>query len=63
MENKIKKFFKERPAISVAAIERESGMPETSLSAVVSGNRKIPEKYKEKLMTVLNKYGLKTDTL
>lgn len=54
---KIVEFFRQRPALSVAKIEQEAGMPATLLAHVLAGRKKLPEKHKDNLLIVLWKYG------
>lgn len=55
--NKLDKFFKERPAISVAAVERESSLPNTKVKEFIKGNQKLSEIQGRSLSKVLEKYG------
>ena len=50
-------FFKKRPALSVAKIEQEAGMPKTLLSHVLSGRKNLPKKHRNNLLVVLSRYG------
>jgi chromosome partitioning protein len=57
MQEKIIEFFKERPALSVNQIEKEAGLPPTTLSKAVRGERNLNEAHIQKLIPILKKYG------
>jgi len=57
MQEKIIEFLKERPALSVNQLEKEAGLPPTTLSKAVRGERKLNDSHIEKLLPVLKKYG------
>ncbi len=57
MQEKIIEFFKERPALSVNHIEKEAGLPPTTLSKAVRGERNLNEAHIQKLIPILKKYG------
>lgn len=56
-EQALIRFFLLRPALSVAKIEREAGLPATLLAHVLAGRKKLPEKHRNNLLVVLKKYG------
>jgi len=55
--SKLSSFFSERPAISVAAIEREADLPNTKIKEFIKGNQKLSEAQNRRLTDVLIKYG------
>ena len=57
MQEKIIEFLKERPALSVNQLEKDAGLPPTTLSKAVRGERNLNEAHIQKLMPVLKKYG------
>lgn len=54
---KLQKFFQERPAISVAAVEREANLPNTKIKEFLKGNQKLSLDQDKSLSKVLEKYG------
>lgn len=52
------RFFKKKPALSHPAIEKEAGLPNTTLSKAMSGQRKLNQRHLEALEPVLHQYGL-----
>ncbi len=61
MEELILKFFAERPALNVKQVEKEAGLPASTLDKAIRGVRKIPEKHFDKLIPVLRKYGFQCE--
>ena len=57
MQEKIIDFLKERPALSVNQLEKEAGLPPTTLSKAVRGERNLNEQHIQKLIPILKKYG------
>ena len=57
MQEKIIEFFKERLALSVNQIEKEAGLPPTTLSKAIRGERNLNEVHIQKLVPILKKYG------
>ena len=57
MENKIKKFFADHPALKISVIEEEAGI--NNLHKFLKGERGLPEKSIPDLIEVLKKYGFK----
>jgi hypothetical protein len=56
---KIIKFLKEHPLISIHALEKEIGIYARNLDKAVKGERGIPDQYIEPLHKSLSIYGLK----
>ncbi|MCG8474849.1 MAG: ParA family protein [Cytophagales bacterium] len=56
-QDKIKAFLKERDAISISSIEKESGLPATLLSKFLKGNRPLNTSHLKKIIPILEKYG------
>lgn len=54
---KLQKFLTERPALSVAQIEKESGMPARTLHRSLSTKSQVPENHLANLEAVLINYG------
>jgi chromosome partitioning protein len=54
---KIHKFLTERPCLSVNCLEKESGLPPTTLSKFKRNERELNEDHIKKLIPVLKKYG------
>ncbi|MFH2142772.1 MAG: hypothetical protein ABIJ97_10135 [Bacteroidota bacterium] len=52
---KIKEFLKSHPFISVHAIERTMNIPTGTIR--ITTDRAIPEKYKDKIISLLKDYG------
>lgn len=57
LSQKIVSFLKERPAISVKSIERDIGIPNTTINGAMSGKRNIPDRHIDKIILFLKKYG------
>ena len=57
----LRKFFEERPALSINHLEKEAGLPFTTLAKVVAPTiqKNLPLKHWEALEKVLVKYGWK----
>ena len=55
MQEKIIEFLKERPALSVNQLEKDAGLPPTTLSKAVRGERNLNEAHIQKLIPVLQK--------
>lgn len=53
----LKKFFKERPTLSISGISKEAGASSRMLSLVLDGDRRLTEGFSERLEPVLIKYG------
>jgi predicted transcriptional regulator len=52
------KFLKDREALSITQIEKESGIPLTTLHHLIAGRKKrLAAKYLPKLRKTLIKYG------
>lgn len=58
-EKKILKFLEERNCISAKCLEKQLGIPETTIAHAKRGNRGLPETAIEKLEVELKKYGYK----
>jgi hypothetical protein len=56
-EDKLRSFFKERPSLAVRSVEREAGIPNTTLKNTLIKGAKFPAKHEFKLIPVLRKYG------
>lgn len=56
---KLLTWLDERPAIAIQLLEKEAGVPSTTI-AKAKGGREIPEKHWPALVQVLKKYGLDT---
>jgi hypothetical protein len=54
--NEIKEFLIKHPAISVRFLEKELEIPLGTIR--ISGGKHIPEKYKERIMFFLERYGM-----
>ncbi|MFN8257700.1 MAG: hypothetical protein U0W24_18540 [Bacteroidales bacterium] len=61
MQEKIIEFFKERPALSVNQIEKEAGLPPTTLSKAIRGERNLNKVHIQKLVPILKKYGFNVE--
>ena len=55
----LKKFFEEYSALSVNAVNKEAGLGNSYLHAILMGGRPLSQKTLDKLMPVLEKYGYK----
>jgi hypothetical protein len=53
----LQKFFRDRPAISKAAIAEEIGISRQYLDYILNGDRRLTPATKEKMRPVLMKYG------
>lgn len=53
----VRKFFKDNAALSLSIIEVEAGLPKSTLSKVVKGDRNLNDKHLRSLYPVLRKYG------
>lgn len=60
-EKEIRRFFNERPALSVYMIEKEAELGEGTLSKFIKGTRKFPAKRLKDLIPILQKYGFDLD--
>ena len=56
IEQHLRKWFINHPAISLSVIEIEAKLPSKTLQKFIDGS-KLSEKHSDKLMLVLNKYG------
>ncbi|HEV7350808.1 ParA family protein [Telluribacter sp.] len=52
-------FFQKNPALSLSVIEKEAGLPSSTLSKAVAGKRNLNEKHLQALHPVLSKYGFR----
>ncbi len=59
MNERIIEFFILRPALSLNQLEKETGLPQSLLSKVMKGKRRLNQHHIEKLVPVLEKYGFK----
>lgn len=59
MEEKIKKYFKERSAISISTFEREALIPDKTLYHFLCGRRGISIENQKKVIELINKYSPK----
>ncbi|WP_247236736.1 ParA family protein [Telluribacter sp. SYSU D00476] len=50
-------FFQKNPALSLSVIEKEAGLPSSTLSKAVAGKRNLNEKHLQALQPVVSKYG------
>lgn len=57
MEEKVKKYFKERKAISVITFEREAGIPLKTLDQFLSGRRGISKENLDKIIELIEIYS------
>ncbi len=55
----IKTFFLERPALSINQVEKDAGIPNSTLAKFVAGKRGLPKKYLEMILPTMEKYGFK----
>lgn len=55
--NSVVEFLKKNPALSLSALEKEAGIPNSTLSKVVNGGRKLKDDYLLSLKPVLSRYG------
>lgn len=62
MEEKIVRFIKERPALSVNHLEKEAGLAQGTLSKAIRGVRRLNPNHIEKLIPVLKRYGFEYPT-
>lgn len=51
------RFLKKNPALTISGIEKEAGLPSSTLSRAMSGSRKLTAKHLESLLPVVKKYG------
>nr|WP_293843456.1 ParA family protein [uncultured Arsenicibacter sp.] len=51
-------FFSKKPALSVSAIEKEAGLPASTLTKAMAGQRTLNQKHLTALEPVLENYGL-----
>ncbi len=58
-KEKILKWLHNHPALKMDVIEREVGIPQSTLSRWKSGDRDLPDNHIEPLIKELKKYGLK----
>ena len=61
MNEKIVKFLKERPALSLNQLEKDAKLPQSLLSKVLKEKRVLNESHLKKLIPVLQRYGLTID--
>ena len=54
-------FLESHSLISVNLLEQELGIPQSTIGKAKSGDRLIPMKHIEQLMTELSKYGIVDD--
>jgi chromosome partitioning protein len=52
-------FFQQNPALSLSVIEKEAGLPSSTLSKAVAGKRILNDKHLQALQPVLSKYGFR----
>ncbi|GAB3168776.1 ParA family protein [Telluribacter humicola] len=52
-------FFQKNPALSLSVIEKEAGLPSSTLSKAVAGKRNLNDKHLQALQPVVTKYGFK----
>ena len=57
MNEKIIDFLAARPALSLNQLEKESELPQSLLSKVMKGKRRLNSKHLEKLLPILEHYG------
>ena len=57
--DKILKFLKDHPLISINGLEKKCKMPRDCIYKVKTGQRKMPTKHLSKLVEVLKEYGYK----
>lgn len=55
--DELKKFFEERPALSIRGVNDDAGLSDNYLNKIMRENRAISQKTLEKLEPVLKKYG------
>lgn len=55
----LKQFFEEYSALSINAVNKEAGLPNSYLSKILAGGRPLSQKTLDKLIPVLIKYGYK----
>ncbi|EAY30515.1 hypothetical protein [Microscilla marina] len=55
----LKAFFEEYSALSINAVNKEAGLGNSYLHAILMGGRPLTQKTLDKLMPVLEKYGYK----
>ncbi|EAY24096.1 hypothetical protein [Microscilla marina] len=53
----LKKFFEERPALSVRGVNDDAGLSDNYLNKILRNNQKISKKTIDKLDPILRKYG------
>ncbi len=59
MNERIIEFLAVRPALSLNMLEQEARLPQSLLSKVTKGKRRLNQNHIEKLVPVLEKYGFK----
>ncbi len=57
MNDKIVKYLLEHPALSLNQLEKEAKLPQSLLSKVTKGKRKLNESHLDKVIPVLKRYG------
>lgn len=57
----LKKFFGERPSLSVRGVAAEAGLSNSYLSQIFMGGRPLSQKSIDKLLPIVKKYGYKED--
>ena len=55
----LKQFFEEYSALSINAVNKEAGLPNSYLGKIMMGGRPLSQKTLTKLLPVLKKYGYK----
>jgi chromosome partitioning protein len=55
-------FLQQNPALSLSILEKEAGLPSSTLSKVMAGRRSLNDKHLQALSPVLSKYGLPNGT-
>lgn len=57
IQEELLEFFKERPQLSAHGFASEAGISPRLMNYILSGERKLTEKTKQKLLPVMVKYG------
>lgn len=57
IQERLRGFLNERPALKISVIEKEANLPYTSLHRFVLGQRDLKGEYLIELGNVLSKYG------
>lgn len=60
-QEKVISFFKKNPALSISVIEKEAGLPKSTLAKAISGDRTLNSKHLTAIFPILVKYGFNAE--